>query len=368
VTIRTISRRILSIQGRRRAFRLAPAAALVALAVTGAVSAGAPGRGASAASAHYAQIDQPTTRLSHARLARTAISWSGGRTTASTGETVTVYVSASLPPEAGTPQSWADFLADLEHGSELASLTAYIATFDEMQQVCGPGALGCYGGDELMTIGETAYGVTPAEVVRHEYGHHIAFHRLDSPWPAIDWGPKNWASTMNVCRRVDSGTAYPGDENEHYQLNPGEAWAETYRVLEEKRAGVTASGWDIVDGSFYPNDAALQAAQRDVLQPWSASHLTVNKKRFTPRTKRVWTIPLTTPLDGVLELTMTMPKSGLYGVTLLARDTKSVVATGLWSSPTTKRISTTICGERSLLVRVTQRGSFGRVVVSTSLP
>src|SRR5437773_206344 len=123
---------------------------------------------------HAVSIDQPTTMLSHARLVSDAIDWTGGPTTASTGETVTVYVSSALPPDAGTPQSWADFIAGLEHGPELSSLTAYVATFEEMQEICGDQALGCYGSDHLLTIGEPAYGVTPDEVVRNEYGHHIA--------------------------------------------------------------------------------------------------------------------------------------------------------------------------------------------------
>ena len=313
-------------------------------------------------------IDHPSTTLSAARLAQTPVSWIGGPTTATTGESVNVYISAALPPDLGTPQTWADFLAGLLHGSELSALTAYIATFDEMQEICGDGALGCYGGNRMISMGETMYGVTAAEVVRHEYGHHIALHRMNSPWQAIDWGPKNWASTEDVCRRAEERTAYPGDEGDHYSLNPGEAWAETYRLLDESRAGATGSGWPIIDSSFYPDATALQAAERDVTQPWTVGRRTVFRRSFSARGKRVWLIALSTPLDGLVDLTVTLPRNGLHEITLLATDRTTVLQTGLWASASTKRITTTICGERSLFLRVTQKGSFGRVTVTAVTP
>ena len=76
-------------------------------------------------------------------------------------------------PEHGTAQTWADFIAGLLHGSELPRLTAYIAPFAEMQSICGEHAFGCYGSNRMVSMGETNYGVSAEEVVRHEYGHHI---------------------------------------------------------------------------------------------------------------------------------------------------------------------------------------------------
>jgi hypothetical protein len=357
--------------GRRRRLRLASAVLALAC-VSGAVTLDGSRHEAGAAPPvvgfRTGAIDQPSTRFSRSKLTRDAISWAGGPTTASTGETVNVLVSATLPADAGTPQTWADFIAGLEHGPELASLTAYIATFDEMGQVCGAQALGCYGSDQLIAIGEPAYGVTPQEVVRHEYGHHVAAHRMNPPWAAVDWGPKYWATTMNVCRRAADRTAYPGDEGANYELNPGEAWAETYRALQERRAGATSFAWDIIDGSFYPTDAGFQAAERDIDQPWGGPHTVVYKKSFARRGKRVWTIPLRTPLDGNLELTATFPRGALDGVELLDSDRKTVLGDGLWASSRTKHLMATVCGERMLFLRVTQKGAFGRVAVSATLP
>jgi hypothetical protein len=356
--------------GRRRVLFLAPAAVAAALVVITVApraptsTTTAPGAGVLFARA----FDSPGTTLSKARLAQSAIAWIGGPTVSKTGETVTVYVSPALPVELGTPQSWADFLAELVHGPEISALRAYIATFDEMQELCGEHALGCYTPDSMVSMGETALGATAAEVVRHEYGHHIAFHRLNSPWPAINWGPKHWASHERVCARATDGTAYPGDEGTRYFLNPGEAWAETYRLLDERKAGVTSSGWPIVDSSFYPDEAAFQDAERDVLQPWSSPRATVYKNRFTSKGKRMWTVPLTTPLDGSAEITVSLPKGGLHEVALVDVARKKVLAVGLWAGRSVKKIATNVCGHRALVLRITQRGAFGPVKVLARVP
>ncbi|HET8968673.1 MAG TPA: hypothetical protein VFN06_04540 [Gaiellaceae bacterium] len=313
-------------------------------------------------------IADSSAPLSSARLTQSAITWVGGSTTASTGESVTVYVSAALPTELGTPQTWADFLAGLVHGPELAALTTYIAAFDEMQEVCGSRALGCYGANRMISMGETRFGVTAAEVVRHEYGHHIAFHRANVPWVAIDWGPKNWSSAVDVCRRADARTAYPGDEGDHYALNPGEAWAETYRLLDERKAGAVGSGWQIIDESFYPSETALQAAERDVVQPWTAGRRQVLRRTFTKGGAPTWLLPLATPLDGILDVQVRLPRGGLHEVELVTSDRKTVLQKGPWSSTTMKTLTRTLCGERAVFLRVTRKGAFGRVTVTATTP
>ena len=74
-------------------------------------------------------------------------------------------MSTTLAPELGTAQTWADFIAGLLYGSELPRLTAYIAPFAEMQSICGDNALGCYGANRMVSMGETNYGVSAEEVV-----------------------------------------------------------------------------------------------------------------------------------------------------------------------------------------------------------
>ncbi len=297
-----------------------------------------------------------------------AIAWRGGPITSSSGEVVHVFVSDALPAE--TPEKWAEFIAGLTHGPELARLTSNIATLAEVQRLCGARALGCYSGDELVSLGEpTGDGTTPEEVVRHEYGHHVAFHRVNTPWSAIDWGPKHWASAATVCPRVTAREAFPGDEGSNYASNPGEAWAEVYRLMDERKAGITTATWPIMSPSFFPDEADLVAAERDVLQPWTANRKTVSDERSTKTTKKPWWISLPTPLDG--ELVLNVDRCPLPGSTR----SRSSPPTGArscarpsGSGSAAKRTMAGVCGQRTHFVRVSPGGRAGRVTVTISSP
>jgi hypothetical protein len=303
------------------------------------------------------------------RLARSAIAWHGGAITTSTGESVTVYISDSYAPELVTQAGWAEFLAKLTHGPELSELEMYIAPLNELQGICGPRALGCYSGDRMFALGEpSSDGTTPDEVVRHEYGHHIAFHRLNAPWQAIDWGPKRWASATNVCAKVSRGEAFPGTQGQNYPQNPGEAWAEVYRLLDERKAGITTARWQIVTPDFFPDEAALQAAELDVLDPWTTPQTSLHRRTFKKTSKRVWWISLQTALDGSLSATATLPERGQYKVELVGANRRTVLARAL-SVGRVKRISAGICGQRTLFVRVTTpKGALGRITVTAKTP
>jgi hypothetical protein len=304
------------------------------------------------------------------RINRTALStvvWRGGLTTSSTGEEVWVFVSDALPLE--TPEKWAEFVAKLTHGDELEHVTVRIAALTEIHDLCGAQALGCYGFDEILSLGEVGVAsATPEEVVRHEYGHHVAFSRVNTPWRAVDWGPKQWASVAGICARVSRGEAFPGDGGRNYSRNPGEAWAETYRLMDERKNGITTATWPIISQAFFPDEAALQAAERDVLQPWTAGTTSSFQRTFGKRTKKVWWIPLQTPLDGELKLTATVPNGGNHEVAVVAPNRRTVLRRAQWIGQRAKRTSTNVCGQRSLFVRVTQSGSLGKVTVSVAKP
>jgi hypothetical protein len=126
--------------------------------------------------------------------------------------------------------------------------------------------------------------------------------------------------------------------------------------------------WQIIAPSFFPDDAALQAAEQDVLQPWTKGAVSGFRKTFAKRTPKVWWIPLTTPLDGNLRITAALPKGGQHEVVLVAANRKTVLRRALWGGQRAKRIDTTVCGQRSLFVRVTQAGALGRVSVSAATP
>jgi len=312
-------------------------------------------------------FEGPTGRARVNRAARSALTWRGGPVTASTGEVVRVYVSDALPAE--TPEKWAEFLAKLTHGPELARLTANIASLAEIQDLCGARALGCYSGNEMVSLGEPAPdGTTPEEVVRHEYGHHVAWNRVNTPWRAVDWGPKHWASAATVCPRVTRREAFPGNEGSNYAQNPGEAWAEVYRLMDERKAGITTATWPIIAPSFFPDEAGLLAAESDVLQPWLANQKSVFRRTFAKGGKKVWWIPLATPLDGDLLLSATLPRADLHEVALVAANRSTVLRRGQFVSQRVKRLTTGVCGQRSLFARVTPSGAAGQVTVTVSRP
>jgi hypothetical protein len=308
-----------------------------------------------------------STPLRAGRLAQAGLTFRGGPITTSTGETVVVRVSDTLPLES-TPEGWAEFLAKLTHGPEIARLTAFIVSPEEVQEICGSRSAGCYGENRLVAPGLPLAEISAEEILRHEYGHHVAFHRLNAPWAAIDWGPKRWASAANVCARASRQQAFPGDQGSNYALNPGEAWAETYRLMDERKAGIATATWPIVSQSFYPSEAALQAADQDVVAPWSAARATVSTRVFGKRSPKTWWLPLATPLDGDLRVSATLPSRGEHEVALVGGNRSTVLERAQWVGQRVKRLETTVCGRRSLFVRVTQTGAFGRVRVSVTTP
>ena len=295
-----------------------------------------------------------------------AIDWRGGRLATATGEQVTVFVSASYPPEQVSEQAWAEFFAALPHGAELALATIRIAPPAEVQQLCGADVQGCYAGDELVVPGEPADGVTAEEVARHEYGHHVAAHRSNPPWRAADWGPKRWATAEDVCRRVAARTAFPAGTGD-YRLDPGEAFAEAYRAFVETGAG-SAFTWDLVDGSFFPDAATLAAVERDVAKPWTAPVRTTVARRFVAGGARRALVPVAVPLDGALDVELSLPAGRLDGLELVDPKTQKVIARGLWSSARTRRLGHAVCGLRRLVLRVTRNGPPGRFRLAISRP
>src|SRR6185436_19693881 len=123
-------------------------------------------------------------------------------------------------------------------------------------------------------------------------------HQLNTPWLAFAWGTKRWASYANVCQRTTDGSAFPGDEGSNYRLNPGEAFAETYRILNEQAWGQGPFWLDVVDQSFVPDQAAIDAVRADVETPWQVPTVSYKHGRFSKNRVRVRSFLIATPLDG----------------------------------------------------------------------
>jgi hypothetical protein len=292
-------------------------------------------------------------------------SWVGGIYPTADGQHVSVFVSTRYPVPETLVQQWVGFFAGLPHGAELSRVTVYVAPLDEVQDMCGSGdVVGCYGGEEIVIPGDSSDGVAPTSIAAHEYGHHIAANRSNAPWTALDWGTKRWATVMRVCGRVAGGTAFPGDEEGNYSLNPGEAFAESYRVLVETNGSALGYSWPIVDPSFRPTPDALAAVRDDVLHPWSAPTTRTIHARFAGGT-RTWRTSITAPLDGDLRVRI---DAGADDVTLLAPGSAKPLAKSLWNSSGGKELDYRVCGARALSVRVTRGSAAARFTLRISRP
>jgi hypothetical protein len=307
-----------------------------------------------------------TVRLS-ASAVRSAseLDWWGGTYVTTTGEPVTLLVADAYPVDESVARAWARFFAGLVHGAELRSLRVYVAPLEWVEEICGRGASGCYGDSELFVPGEAVDGVSPSTVATHEYGHHVAANRSNAPWSALDWGTKRWASGANVCARTAAGYLFPGNEDGNYRLNPGEAFAEAYRVLNERRSGAASFEWPIVDPSFMPDPAALGRVEQDVLRPWTGPTTRTVSARLSARQ---WSVRLATPLDGDLRATLRLAPGSAHELALLSADRSKVLARGLWAGVGSKKLNYRVCGARSVVLRVTRNGRAGRFSVQVSTP
>jgi hypothetical protein len=194
----------------------------------------------------------------------------------------------------------------------------------------------------------------------------VAANRLNPPWRAIDWGPKRWASQLGICVRAAAGTAFPGDEGDRYTLNPGEGFAETYRVLNGVSTLVEPD-WPIVDPSFRPDAAALEAARQDVLDPWRGASTQTIMRRFKRGGARTWTTPIATPLDGDVTVQLSYPGATSFAATAIGAD-RHVLAGSAQTGTGRRELSFQVCGTRSFDLRVVRQRGAATVRVRITKP
>jgi len=333
-----------------------------------AVPAGAGAAGTSpTATTTYAYGSRSSSAAVAAKLAAGPAGFTGGVVTASDGEQVTVYVQDELATvDPGMGQRWADMLTGLVHGPEISTVSIYVATLARVQQTCGQNALGCYGSNHLIAMATDLPDISARAVLTHEYGHHVADSSDNSPWQAVDYGPKRWASQVGVCSRTAAGELAPGDESSRYTLNPGEAFAEDYRLLNERREGLPETPWQVVDQSFYPDQATLDAVAADVTTPWTGpTSSTLGSSLTGHSTGRGFRIA--TPLDGTFKVTLTSPKGTSFTLRLVDPTGGKVLGTSA-GTQRVKSLQTDVCGQRTLQVQVKRVRGAGAFTLAVSKP
>jgi hypothetical protein len=292
-------------------------------------------------------VADAATRVPH--LSDTARAYRGNYQTPA-GDTVDIRVSPSYSFDAAQVQAWVDYLGSLLHGRELQSVVLYLAPPAEVSQLCGSGAAACYSPRDRLIVapGEDLDAQTSAEaVLTHEYGHHLANSSLNPPWNPLDYGTKRWASYLDVCRRAAAGEIFPGDEGGSYQLNPGEGFAEAYRVTNEHRLGLAEAPWQVVDQRFYPDATAMALIEQDATQPWTSNRSVNYPGRFRRGGSSVRTFTVSMSLDGMTSASVRSPKGTSFRVT---------------------KARTTVCGARTTTVTVRRLKGYGSFRLFVSRP
>lgn len=267
------------------------------------------------------------------------------------GEDVKIWFPDSSVDEAQVEEWVTDFVGSLLHGDELEDVTFVMVAPPEIAGWCGPHAAACYlpiVPYMIIAPSEDPGGpVTAKAILAHEYGHHVANSRSNAPWSALFYGTKRWASHVDVCAAALAGQYFPGDGFEHYALNPGEGFAEAYRVANERRLGVAEAPWRLVDERFYPDATAAALIEQDVLDPWKARSTVTYRGRFTLRGPNRHTFEVSTGLDGIATASVRAPKGAKFRVT---------------------ESMATVCGQRIMYFTVRRVKGFGTFVLSVSRP
>ncbi len=350
---------------RARIARRTAAVLAGSLAVFGTAPAAAPG----------AAEPQFRDRVFKGPIARTSQLRSGPETgyRAQDGQVVLVRVSGSVPNGPAVAQQLVDFLGTRLHGLELGRLRMFVGTPNEIQSACGGDmrVLACYAaGERRMYVPDrdpqagNRAGFTRDYAITHEYGHHIAGYRSNSPWPALDWGPKYWSSYEHVCAGVEDRKLFPGNQGEHYLDDPGEGFADAYAHFHYPEVP-----WQYND-ALRPDAGAFAALRRDVLDPWRGSRRKLLSGSLRAgRTARATTFRAT--LDGRVDLRLSGPRDANYDIAVYDGRRRLVDRTRARGSR--DRLRTTVCRDPDspsirVLIRVIRRSGAGPFTLRALYP
>jgi hypothetical protein len=300
------------------------------------------------------------------RTLQSASEW-GGATTATDGEVVNLYFSDVYPVDQTRALQWADFITSLIHGPELQTVFIHLAPLSEVQdrRHCGQDALACYSpitATIYAPADDPAFDTSAKGILIHEYGHHIAASRANPPFESEDYGTKRWASYENICSRTQAGDLFPGaEDSRHYMLNPGEAFAEAYRLLNEQRLGLPQEPWTLVSTALAPDPTALTLLEQDVTTPWTASTVKTLAAKLTSKV-RTRTFVVSTPYDGTIGVVTRHAAGTQVKVSLLANKHTANAKT---SSAARSSVATTVCGVRRFSVRAQLTGKVTKATKTT---
>jgi hypothetical protein len=273
------------------------------------------------------------------------------------GSDATVAISATAACQAlctaVEPQGIADFLGTLIHGAEIQLLTVQLDTPSQIEIDCGYGAEACYYPSEnkIVLSGNNepaADGASREFVLAHEYGHHVAHHRLSpTPFPAaIDWGPPHWASREDVCQRSRAGALFPGNEGVHYFQDPGEAFAESFARYRFPDSGLR---WRYLP-ALKPGPAAFEAIREDTLEPWLGRSSFLLSGLVPPRQRGAVVKSFRTSLDGAVSLRPARFRHR-YRLSLLS-PAGHVLRTTRQGLSLRHQLNFTVCGQSRLSVQI----------------
>jgi hypothetical protein len=276
------------------------------------------------------------------------------------GHLVRVHVSGAYADPQARAQELVNFLGSLLHAGEMSQLTASLMTPRKLHRTCGRGALACYfpNAEEIVISGEDGGIADPPRefVIAHEYGHHLAANRSNSPWTALSRGTKRWSTHEAICRGIKRHKIRPN----FYFENPGEAFAESFAFYHFP--DTIQWIWDIAR----PDPGSYAAIRDDVSLPWArrtsggwSGTLSSEHRRETMR--------VATPLDGRLKVDLDGPRGADFDLELLGPNRDRLLKRSAHPGPD-ETLRYTVCGNRELRIVVHRFKGAGEFEVTTARP
>ena len=335
----------------RRTARLAAALALSAVALAGIAPASPaatrePLRDALAAARHPARAFDSAVRPRPAAL-RAMVRRSARRYASAANE----FQISSDSYGAAELESVAAVLRSLDHGPEMAELSVFVATPEQIREACGAEVVACYfpSADEMVVSGvdRPVAGVPRDFAIAHEYGHHIANTRGGGALPAIEAGTVRWATYERVCQLTRHGRLFPGNQGAHYWEDPEEAFAQSYAHLSLPAARVS---WQYTP-LLRPTAVSLAKIHADVAHPVTGPVETSwNGSLAAPISIDSRQIP--TPLDGRVSVALQTTVGAQLSVTLRDAASDRTLARAVTDAGGGARIAYSNCGHAALRLEV----------------